>query len=274
MAILEDNRIAFVSVDKEFKVINIVELSQLKGWELVTVRAFKDKLYFLTIGPYQLIEIENVYLASRLDSAMIQERFQQRQVLKCFKFALNTSTVFADFVPLAEDTFLFVGRNPMLSWWKISADSSKNGLVPASITNLLRPLIRQPEGPQSPTIGLMEQVRTLTESDRGLDRIIDCEGDLALVEDSEHGRLLWIHLKLGMIVKISKGYRQSSASNTEKGWLIWAGNRRRLEIHATNPLSNDKPKPLLTEEDEECGQFCDQTLILFNPTSNLLRIFP
>lgn len=274
VALLEDNRIAFVSVDKDFKVVNIVELNQLKGCELVTVRAFRDKLYLLTKSPYQLIEIENVYLASRLDSAMIQERFQQRQVLKCFKFALNASTVFADFVPLAEDTFLFVGRNPMLSWWKISADSSKSGLVPASITNLLRPLIRQPEGPQSPTTGLMEQVRTLTESDRGFDRIIYHEGDLALVEDSEHGRLLWIHLKLGIIVKISKGYRQCTASKTAKGWLIWAGNRGRLEIHAVNPLSEDKPTPLLTEEDQECGQFCNQTLILFNPASNLLRIFP
>lgn len=275
IAVLEDNRVAFLNIDKEFKVLNTVDLPQLKGCELVAVRSHGDKLYFLVKNPYFLIEIENVFLASRLDSAMIQERFQQRQVLKCFKFALNASSVLADFMPLDDGTFLFAGKSPMLSWWKISEDSTKNALIPAAITNFLRPLIRQPDAPQSsPSTGLMEQVRILTENDRGLDKIIGVGGDLALVEDAEHGRVLWIHLKLGIIVKISKGYRQCTAAKKANGWHIWAGNRGRLEKHPANPLANDQPKALLTEEEQECGQFCNQTLILFNPTSNLLRIFP
>ncbi len=269
VAILEDNRIGFVSTAKGFKLEGTVTLNVLDSCSIVSVRGSEDRVYLFCSSP-QIVEIENVFLASRLDSQTLEERYRNGQVVKAYKFALKGEAHFTDFYPLSKDSFLLTGRELMLSWWQISHPSSKSSVM---LSNFLKPLMRQDPKSHNHTHHpiLLEQTRMLNETDREISKIVALSNGYALLEDSIHGRILQVHLESGLIVKILKGYRNVTASHRNNNWLLWTGNRGMLQEFPQNPLLTTTIT-LFSEEIIETGSFCGDFLILFNSDTNLLRI--
>lgn len=277
VAITEDNQVHFIGADREFKLTGKVALSPLdsSSCSIVSTRSVESRLYILCSAP-QIVEIDNVFLASRLDSETLHERFQSGQVVKVYKFALKNQVHFSDFYPLAQESFLLTGKETMLSWWSAATHPAAfkgATLFPSFL--LLKPLIHS-EPNKSPTAAkpvLLEQVRFLNETDRELTRILSVVDDkYALIEDALHGRILQIHLQTGMIVRILKGYRNAAvALRDNEHWLLWAGNRGSVQEVPQFPL-NHSLKTTFKQENIENGSFCGKFLILFNPDTNLLRI--
>jgi hypothetical protein len=269
IAVLEDHQICFVNLSKGFKLDGKITLTLLESCTIVRVRASEENLLLLCSTP-QIIEIENILLASRLDSQVLEDRFRCGQIIKLYKFALKNDSHFSDFHLLAKDLFLLTGRETMLSWWQVSQSTNKGS---ALLSSLFKPLIRQePKSPNSSRQPLLlEQRRVLNEADREISRILAVSEGQAFLDDSFHGRILQVHLDLGMIVKILKGYRNVAATQRNHNWLLWAGNRGSLQEFSQNPLL-DKSEKLFSQEEAEAGSFSGAFLILFNAETNVLRI--
>ena len=268
VVLLEDNRIAFIGVSKGFRLDGTVVLSALDSCSILSAHASEEKLYILC-STAQIVEIENVLLASRLDSQVLEERFRGGQIIKVYKFVMKTELHFSDFYPLSKDSFLLTGKEIMLSWWKVAPKVRG----PDLLSNLFKPLMRQePKSPNAlhPPI-LLEQTRLLNESDREISKILSVSSHYALLEDSVHGRVLQVHLESGMIVKILKGHRTAAAAQYNDNWLLWSGNRGSLQEFSQNPLIENSKK-VFSDETIEMGSFCGNFLILFNSETNLLRI--
>lgn len=183
-----------------------------------------------------LLQIENFVLFTRLTNQLLKERFESGLILKEYTFANNTGIV-KDFEVLETGEILTVGADNMISWWTFSTESDTNKEPPTNHPSIINFFFSKPQVEDKPaktivkSIQLLKLVRFLNEPDRTIDKIVACKGSLALLEDSTHGRLLLVETELALILKVFKGYRNTSAAFTsDKGAIsLWAENRFTLE---------------------------------------------
>lgn len=176
---------------------------------------------------------------TRLTQDLLKERYEAGQILKEFTFE---SSKINDFHVLSNEPleFLTVGSDQMISWWKVPDQIESN----SSKSSLINYFFTKPAGAEeakNPPKFTLKLVKFLQEPDRSIDKILLVQGNLALLEDSLHGRLLVLDTELAIILKIFKGYRNCSASlSTDRKLILWAGNRFTLETWDELPFGDTK----------------------------------
>ena len=216
---------------------------------------------------------------------MLRERFESGQVLKEFRFDPHEGTVIKDFCILesqkeGEMEFLTVGQDQMISWWKFNEPSKNNDQIKPSILGFFfsKPHIQSqaPSNEQgklnTPTLLLS---KFLNEPDRCIDRILTASGNLALLEDSTHGRLLLLDTEHALIIKTFKGYRNCSAVMNKRGGglLIWSGNRFTLEEWTDSPFG-DSRRSLIDEAVDSLASFdSNGSFFMFSKKSHQLKLY-
>ena len=160
----------------------------------------------------------------------------------------------------------------MISWWSIDIDEPQTFTSHPSIVNFFfkkEEIIKNAKD-------VLKLVKYLNEPDRTIDRIVCSKGSLCLLEDSTHGRLLLLETELGLILKVFKGHRYTSASFTgdENELILWSGNRFLLEKWI-NPL-NDSTRSLIQEYPKSVASFSfggDHSFFVYSNESHQLNMF-
>lgn len=237
--------------------------------KIVKTRQSSDgSVYFLTESPF-IYQIDNVILFTRLTQDLLKERYESGQILKGFSL---DSTV-KDFSPLSasDEMFLTVGNDQMISWWKtanepkLSHNSIMNYFFSSGSTK------KHTDEPVKPPKTNLKLSRFLNEPDRSIDKVLLVHDNLAVLEDSTHGRLLILDLEHSLILRIFKGYRNCSVTLVDKSLLIWAGNRFTLETWDTFPFCKNKSS---FEEFPHCtGHINDLNFYLYDPDLLQLKHF-
>jgi hypothetical protein len=182
-----------------------------------------------------------------LTQDLLQERYEAGQIFKEFIFE---SSKVNDFHVLNDNQnfeFLTVGSDQMISWWKVPQNQidSSSSTKGSSIMNYFSSAFTKPptEEVKKKVVPktILKQVKFLHEPDRVIDEILLVQGNLALLEDSLHGRLLVLDTELAIILKIFKGYRNCSATlSNDLKLILWAGNRFTLETWDKFPFGDTK----------------------------------
>lgn len=234
------------------------------------------QVFLLTSAP-SLLKIDNFVLFTRLTPDLLKERFESGQVIKEFHFSSqNDDLVIKDFIVLEdENQFLTVGINQMISWWKFT-EPSNNGGNQQSASSILNLFFTKPQDKSQNNIPklYLTLTRFLNEPDRCIDKILTSSGNLALLEDSTHGRLLLLDTEHALIIKTFKGYRNCSAACFDKKSLrIWSGNRFSLEEWCDFPFG-DTRRSLIDDASDSLGSFdAAGYFFLYSQKLNQLQLF-
>lgn len=216
----------------------IKEFNRVLPSKILTIRQSASNIFLLTDSS-SIFLIDNFILFSRLTQDLLKERYEAGQILK--EFTLESTQV-KDFYVLSNEPLelLTVGSDQMISWWKVPDQIESNS---SKTTTLMNYFFTKPaaEDVKKPPKTSLKLVKFLQEPDRTIDKILLVQGNLALLEDSLHGRLLVLDTELAIILRIFKGYRNCSASlSTDRKLLLWAGNRFVLETWNNFPFVDTK----------------------------------
>lgn len=179
-----------------------------------------------------------------------------------------------DFIVL-ENEILTVGRDQMISWWKFTEPTSPQGNQQShSILNYF--FTKPPQAKQAinqPPVNYLTLSSFLNEPGRCIDKILASSGNLVLLEDSTHGRLLLLDSEHSLIIKTFKGYRNCSASIQDRILRIWSENRFSLEEWPEFPFGESKHS-LVEEASDSLGAFDPNgNFFLYSNKSNQLQLF-
>lgn len=217
-----------------------------------------------------IFQIENFILFTRLTQDLLKERYEAGQILKEFTFEakiIKDFHIFNDF----NLEILTVGGDQMISWWKLSEDQTQSN-PKASILNYFSSAFvtkASAEEVKKPSKTPLKLVKFLNEPDRVIDKILLVQGNLVLLEDSLHGRLLVLDTELALILRIFKGYRNCSAKLTaDRKLVLWAGNRFTLETWDKFPFGEIKQ----VEEFPHCrAMISGKDFYLYDPENYQLK---
>jgi len=230
---------------------------------------------FLLTESSSIFQIENFILFTRLTQNLLKELYESGQILK--EFTLESKVT--DFYLLSDGggggntEFLTVGSDQMISWWKIpqlnDSNSTKTSIINYFSSTFSKP--KQEETKKPPKFPL-KQVKFLNEPDRVIHKILLVQGNLALLEDSLHGRLIVLDTELAIILKIFKGYRNCSVKlSKDRELIVWAGNRFTLETWDKFPFGDESKKRI--QEFPHCRGKIDgnNNFYLYNPENHQLN---
>lgn len=253
--------------------------------KIIQVRSVEADRVFILTDCANLVEIENVAILSRFnDPNILLDKFNSGQLLKLYKLHGTVK----DFLVLPSTqtepdklSIFTTGDNPMIAWWSVSKESTDSFAFPINIKfPFIKLSTESPEQKKTPNFIDLKTDRILNEPDRSLTKIIAHSNTLALVEDSQHGRILLIDTKIGLILRIFKGYREGSGHiDLSKMILkIWSQNRFQIE---TWPIFGGDLLEVTDKNEGEfqaCnGSFADQNVgeqfIIYNPKKCLLQIY-
>ena len=184
--------------------------------------------------------------------------------------------VIKDFLVLehqkGQTEFMTVGQNQMISWWKFLESSSSQG----DHHSILNYFFTKPQPKdQKDDLKILTLNRFLNEPDRTVDKILTSSGNLVLLEDSSHGRLLLLDSEHSIIVRTFKGYRNCSAFVKQPSGrlLIWSGNRFTLEEWDEFPFG-DSRRPLINDAIDSSASFdFHGNFFLYSRKSHQLKLY-
>lgn len=230
-----------------------------------------SSVYLLTESS-SIFQIENFILFTRLTQDSLNELYEAGQILKEF----NLESKVNDFYLLSDDgnlKFLTVGSDQMVSWWRVPPFNDPNSTKTSIINFLSSAFVKPPkEEAKKPPKFPLKQVKFLHEPDRVINKILLVQGNLALLEDSLHGRLIVLDTELAVILRIFKGYRNCSAKlSKDHKLVIWAGNRFALETWENFPFCEES-KPKIQEFPHCRGKIEENdNFYLYNPENHQLN---
>ena len=239
--------------------------------KIIQIRQFSSSLFLLTESS-SIFQIENFILFTRLTQDLLKERYESGQILKEFAFDSKVKDFFILCSSEGISEFLTVGNDQMISWWTFPNQNEHTNSTKSSIINYFSSAFSKQEiaDAKKPPKTPLKLVKFLNESDRSVDKILLVKGNLAVLEDSTHGRLLVLDTDLSLILKIFKGYRNCSVKLIDQKFLIWAGNRFTLETWETFPFCETK---LGVEEFPHCkGKFDFETEFFYLYDPELLQL--
>ena len=228
--------------------MNQINFSNITASKIIKIRQSNSKdllQIFLLTNVSSIFLIDNFILFTKMTNDLIKEHYENGQVLKEFGVPASASASASDSASASSkvndlfllekfDEILLIGSDQMITWWKIdetpqniniSAQSSILNMF--SFSSAFKSSTTTTELQPKPQLKLL---KFLNEPDRNLNKVVCSKGNLLILEDSVHVRLLILDIELGLIIKIFKGYRNCSAlilPNSDL--LLWAGNRFTLE---------------------------------------------
>jgi hypothetical protein len=282
LVLLSNNQLVILQVlpdTLKFNSVNTVNLASLlldKNSHILQIQqspSNPNHLYFLTDQP-SLLFIDNFIIFTRLTESILKDRMETGQLIREFVFKpTSTHCSITDFIVLKESNeVLTVGSDQMITWWTFQEPSTTTSKKPQS--SLFSGLFSSNsstgetnETRQKAPVPLFFLIpsKFLNEPDRHIDRIVGVHQSLVLVEDTKHGRLLFLDSELGIILRILKGYRSCSVyfDKSEGNLRIWAGNRFTLETWNKFPFAK--------ESDIQIQSFPHSTVSFNSDSGSLFR---
>jgi len=180
-----------------------------------------------------LVRVESVGVFARLSDEILSDRLQQQKAILLYSFPPEHTVHDAQL--LTTDSLVSVGSNPTMAWWSTSSknanlstpDTKSSSLTIRAFDRLGLAGLKSPPPVDEPQLIAMCK---FNEPDRTLNRIVFVSSRFVGCEDYKHGRLLVFDSKEGLLVRILKGYRCTSALVSDDCSVhLLSLNRRKME---------------------------------------------